>query len=202
MNRRSMSTCHVSLDQTPQDECCVIYTFGPHRRVLGLPLLSPSHLALPEPLPHTASASASTSIFPPASPTPNQYSTPINPGCPHPLRMSTHPPHLLRRYPNPRRHAFKNVTTLSSCRRSPTAPRPIRRLNTAPSFSILAFSIHCCSRNNPNLDATPRRLHGSLRERRGGSASEKCRILAVVALNSVPNRKTPIRRALESRPRQ
>src|ERR1700730_5581725 len=84
MNRRSMATCHVSLDQTPQDERCVIYTFGPHRRVLGLPLLSPSHLALPEPLPHTASASASTSIFPPASPTPNQYSTPINPGSPPP----------------------------------------------------------------------------------------------------------------------
>src|SRR6266404_1735160 len=55
-----------------------------HRRILGLPLLSPSHLALPEPLPHTASASASTSIFPPASPTPNQYSTPINPGSPPP----------------------------------------------------------------------------------------------------------------------
>src|SRR5229473_7749419 len=70
-----MATCHVSLDQTPQDERCVILTFGPHRRDLGLPLLSPSHLALPEPLPHTASASASTSIFPPASPTPNQYST-------------------------------------------------------------------------------------------------------------------------------
>src|SRR5260370_37535550 len=32
MNRRSKPTCHVSLDQTPQDERCVIYTFGPYRR--------------------------------------------------------------------------------------------------------------------------------------------------------------------------
>src|SRR5229473_6804006 len=86
-----MATCHVSLDQTPQDERCVILTFGPHRRDLGLPLLSPSHLALPEPLPHTASASASTSIFPPASPTPNQYSTPINPGS-LPPSLNVHSP--------------------------------------------------------------------------------------------------------------
>src|SRR5271165_4608526 len=41
MNRRSMTTCHVSLDQTPQDERCVIYTFGLHRRVLGIRLISP-----------------------------------------------------------------------------------------------------------------------------------------------------------------
>jgi hypothetical protein len=32
MNRRSMTRCHVSLDQTPYDERGVIYTFGPHRR--------------------------------------------------------------------------------------------------------------------------------------------------------------------------
>src|ERR1700736_516988 len=38
MNRRSMASCHVSLDyQTPQDERCVIYTFGPHRRSTFFP---------------------------------------------------------------------------------------------------------------------------------------------------------------------